>query len=269
MFKLIRKKHPPFCALLSNLVLRLPLRCSGRAKRRSGHRGPFLFFFISFRSAWAVEQILMKQSRQRNLLYDLVTLLKQGPKSKSETAFEEIFKKIVEFDPEPLKFARHFRKFVEVLKKDLELLSLLEYVLGREHQQEKVEDDFKKFTGGLEKYELPKECVDTIKSLLQRCLPFQFNGGAVEVLVDKIVTAIKSIEDFHKESSDRCHRLLRLLEHCFEMMAAIQYRILEPEHDIRYGDQLMLLVLATSNTSALSCASLINIFRQLLKLGST
>lgn len=62
----------------------------------------------------------------------------------------------------------------------------------------------------LRDYKVSVECLDAVRCLFECCSPLQFDGSAVSVLVDMVITLIK--DSINYDQSNRCHKLIKLLK---------------------------------------------------------
>ncbi|VDK72266.1 unnamed protein product [Onchocerca ochengi] len=170
--------------------------------------------------AKALEQILMKQSFQRRLLRNLVKLIEQSVESQKGKTIDDVVRGIVECNPEPAKFSLIFRQFMTHLTNDEQILSSLKYITGKEYTCQKVETAVLEILKRLRDHKVSVECMDAMRCLFECCSPLQFDGTAVPVLVDMVITSIKNSIDGNQ--FNRCYKLIKLLKivadaypHCF------------------------------------------------------
>lgn len=62
----------------------------------------------------------------------------------------------------------------------------------------------------LRDYKVSLECLDAVRCLFECCSPLQFDGTAVSVLVDIVITLIKDSIDCNQ--FNRCCKLIKLLK---------------------------------------------------------
>ncbi|CAG9538208.1 unnamed protein product [Cercopithifilaria johnstoni] len=167
-----------------------------------------------------LEQILMKQSFQRRLLRNLVKLIEQSVEPQKGKTIDDVIRGIVECNPEPAKFSLVFRQFMTHLTNDKQILLSLKYITGKEYTCQKIESAVVEILQRLRDYKVSMECLDAVRCLFECCSPLQFDGTAVSVLVDIVITLIK--ESIDSNQFNRPHKLIKLLKtvagaypHCF------------------------------------------------------
>uniref|UniRef100_A0AAF5Q1N0 Uncharacterized protein n=1 Tax=Wuchereria bancrofti TaxID=6293 RepID=A0AAF5Q1N0_WUCBA len=168
----------------------------------------------------ALEQILMKQSFQRRLLRNLVKLIEQSVEPQKGKTIDDVIRGIVECSSEPAKFSLLFRQFMTHLTNDKQILLSLKYITEKEYTCQKVESAILEILQRLKDHKVSVECLDAIRCLFECCSPLQFDGTAVSVLLDIVITLIKDSSGSNKSS--HCYKLIKLLKivanaypHCF------------------------------------------------------
>ncbi|KAL3997575.1 hypothetical protein ACH3XW_11460 [Acanthocheilonema viteae] len=168
----------------------------------------------------ALEQILMKQSFQRQLLRNLVKLIEQNVEPQKGKTIDDVIRGIVECNPEPAKFSLVFRQFITHLTNDRQILLSLKYITGKEYICQKVESAVLEILQRLRDYKVSMECLDAVRCLFECCSPLQFDGSAVSVLVDMVITLIR--DNINSNQFNHCYKLIKLLKivadaypHCF------------------------------------------------------
>ncbi|VDK85318.1 unnamed protein product [Litomosoides sigmodontis] len=168
----------------------------------------------------ALEQIMMKQSFQRRLLHNLVKLVERSVEPQKGKTVDDVIRGIVECNPEPAKFSLLFKQFMTHLTNDKQMLLSLKYITGKEYSCQKVELAVLEILQRLRDYKVSVECLDAVRCLFECCSPLQFDGIAVSVLVDIVITLIRGSIDC--DQSNRCRKLIKLLKivadaypHCF------------------------------------------------------
>ncbi|KAK6105249.1 hypothetical protein QQG55_19505 [Brugia pahangi] len=168
----------------------------------------------------ALEQILMKQSFQRRLLRNLVKLIEQSVEPQKGKTIDDVIRAIVECSSEPAKFSLLFRQFMTHLTNDKQILLSLKYITEKEYTCQKVESAILEILQRLRDHKVSAECLDAVRSLFECCSPLQFDGTAVSVLLDIVITLIKDSSGINQSS--HYYKLIKLLKivanaypHCF------------------------------------------------------
>uniref|UniRef100_A0A0R3RIA7 Sister chromatid cohesion protein pds5 n=1 Tax=Elaeophora elaphi TaxID=1147741 RepID=A0A0R3RIA7_9BILA len=168
----------------------------------------------------ALEQILMKQSFQRRLLRNLVKLIEQTVQPQKGKTIDDVIRGIIECNPEPAKFSLVFRQFLTYLTNDKQILLSLKYITGKQYVCQKVESAVLEILQRLRDQKVSVECLDAVRCLFECCSPLQFDGTAVSVLVDTVVTLIK--DNIDGSQFNLYYKLIKLLKivanaypHCF------------------------------------------------------